>query len=243
MTDHRDPKSAPHAVQELVNVAIDEIDRNVAWEAVCALHWRGSRDVLEVAQDLCQQSCPKERKLGCDILGQIGVPERTFPEDCVVTLLETLGGEKEPSVLQSIFVALYHLGDERSISVATAFKNHPEEDVRHAVVLALTGHDNESALATLIELTNDPSPQVRDWATFGLGTQSAADSPAIRDALAARVNDVDADTRGEALVGLARRGDSRAVDAINHGNLPFVETDHFAQAELLLNEKGLAPRK
>ncbi len=194
--------------------------------------------MLTVAQGLCQQH-PQERQLGCDILGQIGVPERTFPEECVLTFREVLRVEVEPSVLRSIFVAFSHLGDERAIPVAADFVEHSDADVRHAVVLALSGHDADEAVAMLLALTKDRSPLVRDWATFGLGTQSEADSPVIRDALAARLVDVDAVTRGEALVGLANRGDVRAVAAVIEGDRPFVETDHFAEAKDILEEKGL----
>jgi HEAT repeat protein len=38
--------------------------------------------------------------------------------------------------------------------------------------------------------------------------------PEIREALARRLTDADADARGEAVVGLARRGDARCVPAL-----------------------------
>jgi hypothetical protein len=40
------------------------------------------------------------------------------------------------------------------------------------------------------------------------------DTDAIRDALAARVDDPDGDTSGEALLGLARRHDPRALPVL-----------------------------
>ena len=62
----------------------------------------------------------------------------------------------------------------------------------------------------------DDDPDVRDWATFGLGTQVATDSAEVRDALADRLADADEDVRREALVGLARRRDRRAVNTAMH---------------------------
>ena len=53
---------------------------------------------------------------------------------------------------------------------------------------------------------------MRDRAVFGLGSQLDRDSPELRDALFARL--ADPDPRGEALVGLARRGDPRGVEAL-----------------------------
>ena len=64
----------------------------------------------------------------------------------------------------------------------------------------------------LIELSGDPDAAIRDWATFALGTLAEHDSPALRDALAARLDDGDADARIEAVHGLAVRGDARAVE-------------------------------
>jgi HEAT repeat protein len=60
----------------------------------------------------------------------------------------------------------------------------------------------------------DPDSDVRDWATFGLGTQSDADSEVIREALFERLADTDEDTRAEAAVGLAKRKDVRVLPVV-----------------------------
>ena len=76
------------------------------------------------------------------------------------------------------------------------------------------GRDDERVFDALVELTSDPEPGIRDWATFALGTLSPQDTPVLRDALAARLDDSDDDTRIEAVHGLALRGDTRALDAV-----------------------------
>jgi hypothetical protein len=53
---------------------------------------------------------------------------------------------------------------------------------------------------------------VRDWATFALGTLASQDTVELRDALVARLDDPDPETRLEAVHGLALRGDVRAVE-------------------------------
>jgi HEAT repeat protein len=63
-------------------------------------------------------------------------------------------------------------------------------------------------IETLIELTKDESDEVRNWATFSLGTQCKQDSPEIRAALLKRVDDTFEDARDEAIWGLAQRRES-----------------------------------
>jgi hypothetical protein len=93
-------------------------------------------------------------------------------------------------------------------------KNHPDAAVREGVAYGLSTYEDERAIATLIELSVDVDSDVRDWATFGLGSMIETDTPAIRDALLARTTDEDGDTRGEAMVGLARRHDKRVVEIL-----------------------------
>jgi hypothetical protein len=61
---------------------------------------------------------------------------------------------------------------------------------------------------------DDPSPRVRDWATFGVGAVCDRDSPRIRRALAKRLADTDPDTQAEAVYGLVRRQDERGIKAM-----------------------------
>jgi HEAT repeat protein len=58
---------------------------------------------------------------------------------------------------------------------------------------------------------NDRDADVRNWATFGMGQQSDADTDQIRAALAAALLDDDDKVRYEGIIGLGRRRDLRAV--------------------------------
>lgn len=124
-------KADKRSIDELVNVALHEKDENAAWDAVRALHWHGAKDVPEAARGLCRTSCPRKRMVGADILGQIGVPERAFPEECVAMIRELLKEEDDATVLCSAFIALSHLGDPRAVTAAKQYLSHANPDVRH----------------------------------------------------------------------------------------------------------------
>jgi len=204
----------PRSIEELVRLALTEQDEDAAWEYVAVLHYKGNREVLEAAARLCSSSQPRERQLGADVLGQLGVPERTFPAECFDLLAAMLQKESDPMVFESIGVAFSHFRDPRSIPLLLPLRSHSDSAVRFGVVLGLTGHDQPDAIAGLVELSRDSDADVRDWATFALGTLIDADTPEIRDALVARTSDGDDDTRGEALVGLARRKDARVIEPL-----------------------------
>jgi HEAT repeat protein len=72
-------------------------------------------------------------------------------------------------------------------------------------VLGLLTMETPAAIEALLELSRDSDVDVRNWATFALGSQIDVDTPQIREALRNRLSDSDEDTRSEALCGLARR--------------------------------------
>ncbi len=204
----------PRTVDELFNATLSESDEESVWTAVCALHWRGTREVFQRAAELCVSQCSHERAVGADILGQLGVHERSFPDESTKLLRSMLKIDEEADVLDSVLIALSHHHDLSAVPIVVRFSKHSDPDVRRATVFALTGYETQQAIECLLSLSNDPIPNVRDWATFALGTQIELDTPEIRDALADRLRDPDIDTRAEALVGLAYRKDGRTIDAM-----------------------------
>ena len=202
------------STEELVNFALSELSDELAWQAVVALHFRGTEDVLRYAQRLSMSPSNRERRLAADILGQLGVPDRTFPVECTDILCCMLSVEEDAEVLASILMALSFQNCADAISLVTRFSDHSDSAVRHAVVLALASAECSDAITSLVRLSGDPDDNIRDWATFTLGTLFETDTPQIRDALFDRIADRHDDTRGEALLGLARLKDSRVVDAL-----------------------------
>jgi HEAT repeat protein len=86
---------------------------------------------------------------------------------------------------------------------------------KHNKLLLLRERDaSDFDVATLIAWSRDKHHEVRDWATFVLGSQLNLDSSEIRQALRDRLEDTDVETRCEALVGLARRRDEFAIEPL-----------------------------
>jgi HEAT repeat protein len=193
---------------------------DVYWGAVRALWTRGDREVFEEAKRLCSSEDTLERQLGVDVLGQLDAPERKFAGESVLILTGMLQRqglvrkEQDPNVLYSIGIALGHLGDPKAIKPLAGMSEHPSAAVRYGVAFGLCGHASKQAVKVLIDLSSDPYAFVRNWATFGLAQQIDLDTPTIREALLQRLDDEDDDTRAEALMGLAIRGDERVTEPL-----------------------------
>ena len=95
-----------------------------------------------------------------------------------------------------------------------SFADTENNFVKEGLVSALLGVDNSKAIRTLITLSSDKLNNIRNWATFGIGTQTERNSKKIRDALWDRVIDKHQETKLEAILGLAKRKDKRVNEII-----------------------------
>ena len=134
----------------------------------------------------------------------------------VKLFFELLGSETNSKVLTAVLQGISH--NNKSLTQAQVKKvcsfSAGSTGVKHGVVAALLGVNNPTAIETLIKLSADKADSVRDWATFGIGTQLEVDTPEIRQALWNRVRDKHQDTRMEAILGLASRKDVRVWEII-----------------------------
>ena len=210
-----DPRLPARSLDELMETAVREWDSDAEWPPyLAALTWRGDEATLAVALELLERrDDPRARAVGAYVLGQLGIPERTHPQLSADALERHAEGEEDPEVLATIASALGNLGPRYGLETLLKLRRHADPRVREGAAEALAGRDEERVFDALVELTADPEPGIRDWATFALGTLSPQDTPTLRDALAARLEDSDDSTRIEAVHGLALRGDARALDA------------------------------
>jgi len=177
-------------------------------EAIGILHFRGGWTEFELGRQLTESKDPEDRAIGADILAQLGWEKRTFHQESVDILINLLN-DSDHLVIHYAAISLGHRNDPKAIPPLCMLADHADPLVRFGVTLGLSCHDDEHAITALIQLSRDYDDDVRNWAMFALACQTDMDGPEVREALAAGLQDAEAEIRGEALVGLARRQDIR----------------------------------
>lgn len=181
-----DPSLPGREVGWLVERALDAWSGEEEWDPrVAALCRRGDRDVLDAMRALGVAGDGRSRSLAAFVLGRLGVPERTLPDECATALGDMAAAESDPPTLAAIAHAYAELGPDRGCEVLARLARHDDPLVRLAAGHALAGRSTGEAVRTLIGLADDPHPEVRSWAVFALGSLVDADAPGVRAALAA----------------------------------------------------------
>ncbi|WP_299680675.1 hypothetical protein [uncultured Dokdonia sp.] len=197
------------------------------WENIRELRKRPNKEVYNKAFKLANSKIEKEKIIGIYVLAQLGFNPRFQQEKTVDLYFKLLENEKSPKVISAILSSISHNNEnlnEKQISKLIEFKTHKFVNVRFELTLALSCLENENAIKTLIELSNDRDSDTRNWATFGIGTQLENDTEEIRIALWNRVTDKDKITRLEAISGLAKRKD-RKIKSILKTELENIDED------------------
>lgn len=108
-------------------------------------------------------------------------------------------------------------GDATDLPVVRTLTGHVDASVRAAAVstlpLLVSGQPSQ-VIDAIIACTSDEDPNVRFWACWALDPEIFGDSPQLRDAFAARLDDTAEDVRCEALYWLAYLRDERALPRI-----------------------------
>ena len=197
------------------------------WENIRELRKRPNKEVYNKAFKLANSKIEKEKIIGIYVLAQLGFNPRFQQEKTVDLYFNLLENEKSSKVISVILSSISHNNEnlnEKQISKLIEFKTHKFINVRFQLTLALSCLENENAIKTLIELSNDRDSDTRNWATFGIGTQVENDTEEIRIALWNRVTDKDKITRLEAISGLAKRKD-RKIKSILKTELKNIDED------------------
>ena len=187
------------------------------WDNIRVLRKRPTKDVFDKCILLTYSENKKTKTVGIDVLAQLGMTPRPFYAASNKRFFELLNTEKDPEVLVSLLYAIGHNNDKlgkSQIEKLCEFGKSDNNRIKEGLVSALLGIGNVQAIDTLIKFTSDKLSHIRDWATFGLGSQLERNNRKIREALWNRVSDNDRDTKAEAIVGLALRKDVRVKEII-----------------------------
>jgi HEAT repeat protein len=154
----------PRSTEDLIHLALTkdaDKDHNDYWDPVWALQSR-LPGILERIKKLGDHPDEKSRATAATLLGQNGLKDKVAVSECATYPLEMLKRETSPVVLTSLAFAHGHLHDPACIETLLPLKHHASADVRYALVHSLSGHDDERAIKTLIDLSADVECDVRD---------------------------------------------------------------------------------
>lgn len=204
----------------------------------------GPQAAADAAIAWCHSTDSATQSTGLDLLGVLARVDASLLTPLFEQAKRAVRSRDE-GVRWSAAVALQNLEDDRAQPFLLALAVDADSDVRFQAVSGLplphqvSLQEEHPVVQALLRAMVDDSGKVRDWATFGL-SRLDVNSPATRDALAARLQDPDEDTSGEAAVGLAMRKDPRVYpELVKHlasrdvGNLYVQAAAELADPRLL----------
>ena len=179
--------------------AIDEATRpeeddEAYWAAVEGLRKEGPSEAWRLVAPLALDPRPEVRALVPDVMRYFSPhPLRDEVVARLATMLET---ERGPIVLRSIALAFVDLRHPRAAELLPPLLESADPRVRRAAVHGLLSVPNATPTDCFVRASRDEDDDVRNWATFGLRVLmgevddlDARDTPEIRDALVARLDD------------------------------------------------------
>ncbi len=205
------------SLRRLVRLSLRGWASERCWQAIFELQRRGSPHTLALVRSLSTSPGWRRRALGLYIASQLrrGRPGRSMEYALEETQALLLAGLRDAhdEVVRAAVSGLGHRPHPAALADLLRLSTHRHAQLRYNVAISLGGYSDPGAIEALLRLASDTDDDVRDWATFELGTiHETVDTPAIRDILWKNLHDHHPDVQGEALVGLANRGDARAVD-------------------------------
>lgn len=245
MKRHARPVNARRSLQSLVRIALRHWDSDRGWRAIHALQTRDSPQALALARCLSASPGWRRRCLGLHMASQLrrgrGLSGAEYAREETQQLFLAALADPHAQVLCAAVSGLGHRPHPDALPRLITLASRGDARLRWQVATALGAYKEASATEALVQLMKDPDADVRDWATFGLGSLHDADSPAIRAALWQGLEDSDADVRGEALIGLAERRDPGLIDYLVKHLGSDSRVYELDAAEMLADPRLLAP--
>lgn len=209
MADHTTAELFSRTLAEATNEAGDP---DSYWDLVAALHDREPGEVWALVAPLAQHEDVRLQQVVPDVLRLLGREAQPLARETLELFAQLLARSPPAELLACIANACVDFHDPSVVTMLAPHAGHPDEAVREAVLHAVRRSGHPDAITALISLSADPVDELREWATFALGSQlPLVDGVDVRQALAARLTDAHEPTRDEAVIGLGLRGDARAL--------------------------------
>jgi HEAT repeat protein len=215
-------------------------DPDTYWDLINTLHDREPMEVWALVTPLADQPDVRLQQVVPDVLRLLGREAQPLAAQTLALFAQMLSRAPSAELLACIGNACADFHDPSVVAMLTPHANHLDPAVREAVLHAVRRSGHPDAITALISLSRDSLDDLREWATFALGSQlPLVDGVDVREALAARLTDTHEPTRDEAVIGLALRGDVRALGPLRaqlergYVGLALFEAAHALASPLL----------
>lgn len=217
----------------------DDGDPDVYWELVSALRDRDPHEVWALLLPLAKDDDVRLQQLVPDVLRGLGREAQPLASQTLELFAQMLAANPPADVVACIANACADFHHASVVTMLVPYAGHERVEVREGVLHAVRRSSHPEAIAALINLSRDPVDDLREWATFALGSQRPlVDGPEVREALAARLLDRHEPTRDEAIVGLGLRRDARALGPLlTQFERGFVGVALFEAARMMASPK------
>lgn len=190
----------------------DDGDPDGYWELISALRDRDAQEVWAQVVPLAKHEDVRLQQVVPDVLRGLGREAQPLASQTLELFAQMLAAHPPAELVACIANACVDFHHGSVVTMLVPYAGHAHDEVREGVLHAVRRSSHPDAIAALLTLSCDPVDELREWATFALGSQRPlVDGPEVREALAARLLDRHEPTRDEAVVGLGLRRDARAL--------------------------------
>ncbi len=158
--------------EEILSRLLKNKSKTNYWNYIRELRKRKSTTTYQKATELTNSENNVEKVIGINILAQFGYP-RKHKNRNLNTYFKLLKTENSIKTVSSILYGIGHNNEnlsESQIDLICQFQSNKSATIRYSLTSALSGVENDNAIKTLIKLTKDKDSDIRDWATFGIGS-------------------------------------------------------------------------
>lgn len=211
------------------------------WAAMREVQQREPAQVWEALVPLASSPDPVLRTLVPDVLRYLGGQPCPLLEQSIVLLREMLATEQDVLVLGAIATAFVDLRHPAVVELLLPLTRHELGEVRLSAVHGLI-QATEQVMDRFVELASDPEAEVRHWVLFALTALLEVrpqHANRLKEVFAKALNERHLEAKAEAVLGLARCRDRRAIEPICIGLRSKSPMEPYKDAAAFLIDQGI----